>query len=42
VKAGIVLKLPNQKALGFYVLIVLIRWFFEHARKIFSEMPVRS
>jgi hypothetical protein len=39
---GIVLELPDQKARGFLILISLKRLFFEHARKIFGEMFVRT
>jgi hypothetical protein len=42
VVAGFVLKLPNQKAQVFLVLIALMQWFFEHAHKVFGEMPMRT
>jgi hypothetical protein len=41
-RTGIVLELPNQKAQVFLVLIAFTRWFSEHARKVFSEMTMRT
>jgi hypothetical protein len=41
-EAGVVLELPDQKAQGFLVLIVLKQLFLEHACKVFSEMPVKT
>jgi hypothetical protein len=38
VEVGAILKLPDQKARGFLVLIALSRWFSKHGRKVFDEM----
>jgi hypothetical protein len=39
---GIILELLDQKARIFLVLIILTRWFLEHARKVFDEMPMKT
>jgi hypothetical protein len=39
--SGLTLELSDQKARGFLTSIVLKRLFFEHAHKVFGEMPVR-
>jgi hypothetical protein len=41
-EADIILELLDQKAQGFLVLIALKWLFFEHARKLFGEMSVRT
>jgi hypothetical protein len=41
-EAAIVLKLLDQKTQVFLVSIALTRWFPEHARKVFGEMPVMT
>jgi hypothetical protein len=38
---GYALELPDQKAQGFLVLIVLKQLFLEHIRKVFCEISVR-
>jgi hypothetical protein len=42
VEVGHLLELPDQKARVFLVLIALTRWFSEHTRKVFDEMPVMT
>jgi hypothetical protein len=39
-QAGVILKLPDQKAQGFLVSIALKRLFPEYAHKLFGEMTV--
>jgi hypothetical protein len=39
---GVVLELPDSKARGFLVFIVLKWLFTEHARKVFGEMLMRT
>jgi hypothetical protein len=41
-EAAIVLELLDQKTQVFLVLIALTRWFPEHARKVFGEIPVMT
>jgi hypothetical protein len=41
-RSAVVLDLLDQKARVFYVLIVLIRWFLEHARKVYGKITVST
>jgi hypothetical protein len=41
-EVGVVFELPDQKARGFLVLITLKLLPFEHACKVFGEMPLRT